>query len=285
VVVRLLVVSDTHLAAGHDAADDNWQAVLASVGTGDPSLVLHLGDLSLDGANSPDQLKYARSELERLEVPWRAVPGNHDLGDNPVPGEAGSEKLANDDRRQAWLDTVGPDWWRLDIEDWTLLAVNVQLFGTNLVAEAAQWEWFENELADVGSEQALALLVHKPLFGTVEEPAESPPGCRYIPTGPRGRLLALMEDRPPKLILSGHVHQHRILDVGGARHVWTPTTWAVAPDDKQPRLGVKRCGYIYVALDGRHLSSVEFVEPPGTTQQVIGRTIENPYECEVAESP
>lgn len=277
-VVRLLVVSDTHLAAGHAAADDNWQTVLASVGARDADVVLHLGDLSLDGANSPVQLKYARSELERLELPWHVVPGNHDLGDNPVLGGTRIEKVADDDRRQRWLDAVGPDWWRLDIEDWTFLAVNVQLFGTNLDAEGAQWDWLTEELAGIESERALGLLIHKPLFGPVGEPVESPPGCRYVPIGPRGRLLNLLQDRPPNLILSGHVHQHRILDLGGVRHVWTPTTWAVASDDMQPELGVKRCGYLHVVLDGTRMPAVEFVEPPGIAQQVIGRSAENPYD-------
>jgi len=280
VVVRLLVVSDTHLAAGHVPADDNWQAVLASVGAGDADMVLHLGDLSLDGASSPDQLKHARSELERLGLPWYAVPGNHDLGDNPVPGGIRAEKLANADRRQSWLDTVGPDWWRLDVENWTFLALNVQLFGTNLVAEEAQWDWLADELADVGGDRAIGLLVHKPLFGPEEEPAESPLGCRYVPAGPLSRLLALLKDRPPDLVLSGHVHQYRTLQVDGIRHVWTPTTWAVAADDKQPLLGVKRCGYLYIELDGRRMCSVQFVEPPAITQQVIGQTAGNPYEIQ-----
>ena len=81
-------------------------------------------------------------------------------------------------------------------------------------------------------------------------------------------------------MLSGHVHQYRTLQVDGIRHVWTPTTWAVAADDKQPLLGVKRCGYLYIELDGRRMCSVQFVEPPAITQQVIGQTAGNPYEIQ-----
>jgi hypothetical protein len=31
-------------------------------------------------------LRHGRAQLDRLSAPWRAVPGNHDIGDNPWPG-------------------------------------------------------------------------------------------------------------------------------------------------------------------------------------------------------
>jgi hypothetical protein len=46
--------------------------------------VVHVGDLTLDGAHQPDQLPRARARLERLPVAWRSVPGNHDIGHNGV---------------------------------------------------------------------------------------------------------------------------------------------------------------------------------------------------------
>jgi len=60
--------------------------VLGYVAGSLPDVVIHLGDLSLDGAHGPGHLAYGRQQLDRLPVPWRAVPGNHDIGDNPWAG-------------------------------------------------------------------------------------------------------------------------------------------------------------------------------------------------------
>src|ERR1700761_4583227 len=103
---RVIFVSDTHMSPDVPEAQANWAAVVAYIAAENPGLVVHLGDLSLDGARNPADLEHARRQLELLPVPWRAVPGNHDVGDNPLPGMPDS--LAVDDaRRERWLDVVG----------------------------------------------------------------------------------------------------------------------------------------------------------------------------------
>src|SRR5579859_7884059 len=99
---RVILVSDTHLSASAPQALANWDAALGYIGACAPELVIHLGDLSMDGAGNAADLRYGRAQLDRLPVPWRAVPGNHDIGDNPRPGTpAGS--AVDVGRRQRWL--------------------------------------------------------------------------------------------------------------------------------------------------------------------------------------
>ena len=50
-----------------------------------PDLVIHLGDLSFDGAGNAADPRHGRTQLDRLPVAWHAVPGNHDIGDNVWP--------------------------------------------------------------------------------------------------------------------------------------------------------------------------------------------------------
>jgi 3',5'-cyclic AMP phosphodiesterase CpdA len=83
---RVILVSDTHLSASAPQAQANWDAVVSYVGTCAPDLVIHLGDLSLDGAGNAADLRHGRAQLDRLPAAWHAVPGNHDIGDNPWPG-------------------------------------------------------------------------------------------------------------------------------------------------------------------------------------------------------
>jgi 3',5'-cyclic AMP phosphodiesterase CpdA len=79
---RVILVSDTHLSASAPRAQVNWDAVVSYVGACSPDLVIHLGDLSLDGARDAVDWRHGRTQLDRLPVAWRAVPGNHDIGDN-----------------------------------------------------------------------------------------------------------------------------------------------------------------------------------------------------------
>jgi hypothetical protein len=79
-----------------------------------------------------------RRQLELLPVPWHAVPGKHDVGDNPVPGMPGGLAV-NDGRRERWLDVVGPDWWSVRAGGWLLLGVNAQLVGSRLAARGGGW--------------------------------------------------------------------------------------------------------------------------------------------------
>src|SRR6516225_9914853 len=95
---HVIFVSDTHLSPDAPEAQENWAAVVRYITAAAPDLVIHLGDLSLDGARNPADLDYARRQLDFLPVEWRAIPGNHDIGDNPLPG-APESLTVNDARR------------------------------------------------------------------------------------------------------------------------------------------------------------------------------------------
>ena len=106
----MILVSDTHLSASAPQAQANWDAVVSYVGARAPDLVIHLGDLSLDGTRDATDLRHGRAQLDRLPTPWRAVPGNHDIGDNPWPGAPAGIGV-DAARHQRWLDIVGADHW------------------------------------------------------------------------------------------------------------------------------------------------------------------------------
>jgi 3',5'-cyclic AMP phosphodiesterase CpdA len=272
---RVILVSDSHLSADAPEARSNWAAVVGYIAQTSPDLVVHLGDLSLDGARRQADLEFARHELGLLTVPWCAVPGNHDVGDNPLPGRP--EDLAIDDkRRQRWLDTVGEDRWALTLPGWTLLAVNAQLAGSGLAAEEQQWTWLAEQVRAVDPGQRVALISHKPLAASDAELASAPP-YRFWPPAARKRLADLFAARPPALVISGHAHQARQLHLDGADHLWVPTTWAVLPDAAQPVLGAKRSGLVSLDLAPEVRPKPEFVEPDGLAQVTIAVDFPDPY--------
>lgn len=274
-LTRVILVSDSHLSTRTPEAQANWDAALRYIEAAAPDLVIHLGDLSLDGAHGAADIDYARRQLDRLPASWHAVPGNHDVGDNPWPGAPDGITIDRE-RRQRWLDAIGADYWALTVGGWTVLAFNAQLIGSGLAAEDEQWAWLEQQAAGHDPGSPVALVTHKPLAATADELAAAP-AYRFLPEPGRERLAALLADTPPALVLSGHVHQQRVLSLDGTEHVWTPTTWAVLPDEKQPLLGAKRCGIAALEFGGDAPPRPKFAEPDGIRQLTITRDIPDPY--------
>ncbi len=278
----MVVVSDTHLSVRTPEAQRNWSAVLLHIAVTRPDLVVHAGDLSLDGTHAADELSHARSQLDLVSTPWRAVPGNHDIGDTPAPGvgvtvDADAGDTVNGERLARWRDVVGDDSWSIVEAGWRLLGVNAQLFGSGSSDEARQWAFLEAEVAR--APLPTVLVTHKPLAAGHEELASAPPD-RFVPRPARRRLLELCHQGGVELVVSGHVHQSRRLAAAGMTHLWAPTTWAVLPDWLQPRIGTKRCGILELELreDGRFDSRC--VEPAGMEQLTLGQDVASPYASE-----
>jgi 3',5'-cyclic-AMP phosphodiesterase len=237
--------------------------------------VIHVGDLSFDGAHDVEDLRHARRQLDRLPVPWHAVPGNHDVGDNPWPGAPDGSTVDND-RNRRWLDVVGADHWSLQLDGWRLLAINAQLLGSGLPGETRQWTWLQAQLDEGADAKGTVMISHKPLTASDGELDAAPP-YRFVPQPARDRLMALMRGRNVALVVSGHVHQYRRLVVDGVRHLWAPTTWAVLPDEVQPTLGTKRCGVVTLDLTDHSALDPEMVEPDGLSQFMLAPDIPAQY--------
>jgi 3',5'-cyclic AMP phosphodiesterase CpdA len=252
-------------------AISNWVAVAGLAA--EVELVIHAGDLTLDGARQGADAEYARRLLDALPALWVAIPGNHDIGDNP----GASEDLEVDQGRlDRWREAIGPDYWAVEIAEWTALGIDAQLFGSGLAAEREQWAWLEDCLASQPPGRPVVLVSHKPLTTSDEELAASP-SYRFVPRPARQRITALSDTVHCPLVVSGHVHQYRILDGGGRRHAWAPTTWAVLPEWAQGTVGVKRCGALSLDIGPDSSIRAELVEPPGLAQLTLGDDIPDPY--------
>jgi alkaline phosphatase D len=81
VTSQVVVASDSHFSDRTPEADRNWSAVLRHVQAVRPDLLVHVGDVTVDGAHYPAELGLARQRLDEIPVPWRVVPGNHDVTD------------------------------------------------------------------------------------------------------------------------------------------------------------------------------------------------------------
>ncbi|MDG2113508.1 MAG: metallophosphoesterase [Actinomycetota bacterium] len=282
--VRLAVVSDSHLSPRTPEATSNWDLLVEHVELSQPDAVVHTGDIALDGAAldgaaGREDLVFARRQLDKMSPMTLALPGNHDLGDNPCETNAESGDLITSARLSAYREHVGEDRWAVDIGGWRLVGFNAQLLGSGLEEEADQWDWLEQELtADRHDGRHSAVFLHKPLFHSLPHPAEHDVAIRYIRPGFRERLVELFENVGTRLIVSGHVHQHRHTQVGGADHVWCPTSWATLPAGLQALIGERWVGGLELTLADDGSVAVDQLRPAGIGQHVIGETIPNPYD-------
>ena len=250
-------VSDTHLSQTHAYFQDNWDAFIECVDQEQPDFVFVTGDMCFNGPVNSADLAYARQQMDRLSVPWRAIPGNHDIGD--VPPDVRLNHPISKPRRIAYREHFGAEYWVEDLAEWRFIGLNAQLMGSNLPDEPEQMRMLEASLASAGNRN-LALLIHKPLFN--KTPEESETSLATVFPEPRRALLSLCEKYGVKLIASGHRHGYRTTRHEGLRLVWAPATAFV--DSRNPKDAprtVRRAGYVRYRFEGAKFTC-ELVEPP-----------------------
>lgn len=270
-MLRLVQISDTHLSAGHDAFNDNFERAADHIRQLNPDLIVHTGDVTRDAPGSPQELAFARSRLDGLETPVLAIPGNHDIGDNYSDGFTPASPVTTE-LTAAYEAHFGPGQWVEDRGGWRLVGVNGMLFGSGFEAEKRQWEWLADAL---GGHDRIALFLHKPLFLTPEHTPEDPP-FRYVPVDARARLSAMIDRFSVRLVGCGHVHQTRSHRVGDTLFVWAPATAFILPDSMQPLIGDKVCGFIDYRLGDDGSVAFQVVQPDGIAHHDLA-TIRNAY--------
>jgi 3',5'-cyclic AMP phosphodiesterase CpdA len=258
---RIAQISDTHLSNHKPFFVDNFLRIGEALRGDPPDLVLNSGDISLDDASEERDLVTARALHDRLGLPVRFLPGNHDLGDCQTSPSHG-EGFIDAERRDRYLRHFGPDWWMLDVPGWRVLGINALLLGSDL-GPAAEQDAAIAKAATTLKERRLALFLHKPMFDG--DPGETAVTGRFVNPVPRRRLTTALGGVKPALIACGHVHQYRETWSDGVQHIWGTSTAFVIPDEKQPRYGRKVVGYVEHCLDpdGTHASRlVEVADVP-----------------------
>jgi 3',5'-cyclic AMP phosphodiesterase CpdA len=260
-MVRLVQISDTHLSPTKSHFADNWEPLAAWIAAERPDLVIHTGDVTIDGADSEADLHYCAGLLRRLEIPFRAVPGNHDVGDsNHRHQPVSAARLAR------WHRHFGPDRWFVHLGGWRLIGLDAMLCGSGLPEEAMQLNWLEAAMGEAGWRR-LAWFLHRPLF--IEEPQEGDTGYWSIRPEPRARLLALLRRHRVAFVASGHLHTAHDFERDGTRYLWGPSSGFLGgPGILPPMPGEKRLGAMRYELDGSALQA-QIVDIPGLAEHWI----------------
>lgn len=113
-------------------------------------LTVVLGDLATSAKLG--ELKMAKDLLDKLDKPYRVVPGNHDVD----PREA--SPLKNYEK------CFGDPHWKLEMGDWVFLGMN-SCDGTksDVAISTPELDWLTDTLEGVNAKRPVGLFLHHPL--------------------------------------------------------------------------------------------------------------------------
>jgi len=225
---KVVQISDTHLSETKRHFADNWPLLAEWVRAQSPDLVIHTGDVTVDGAEHERELEYCAGLMRALGIPWLAVPGNHDVGDAKNPHQP-----VNATRIERWNRHYGADRWIKDIPGWRLIGLDALLIGSEDPEERQQEFFLEEALASAHGRRT-AWFLHRPLF--IDEPHEGDTGYWSLKPQPRTRYLGLVTEHKVRVVASGHLHKSHRRAHAGTDYVWGPSGGFVVGPKEQPAM-------------------------------------------------
>jgi 3',5'-cyclic AMP phosphodiesterase CpdA len=268
--MRIIQISDTHLSPNKSHFAANWPPLAEWIARQRADLVIHTGDVTVDGAADEEDLRHAAALMRGLDVRLLAVPGNHDVGDGANPNQP-----INDQRLARWRMHFGVDRWVEDVEGFRLIGFDAMLLGSGHTEETAQAAWLEAAMQTAGG-RIIAWFLHRPLF--LDSPEEGDTGYWSLAPEPRGRLVELMRRYPVALVGSGHLHRAHDFRHQNTRYVWAPSSaFLVGPGMAPSGMpGHNRLGAVLYEFDNKTFEA-EIVAVPGFVTYFIDDVVNEVY--------
>lgn len=247
--MHIVQISDTHLIHQGGTTNENFTRLAEFVNRLAPDLVINTGDIVALAPDVAEDRIIARELHQVLDAPVLMLPGNHDVGevgDKPWMGiEVTSARLG------AYREVFGEDrWFRILDEEWALVGLDSQLFGSGLPEEREQWGWLEGAVAEIGDRSVL-LFLHKPLWSPIDDLAMAADHPISLGELDRVRLLGLVGEQRVRAVGSGHLHHYRQVKQDGILEVWAPSTAFVPQADQVPAsFGLGQLGVVEYRSEG-----------------------------------
>jgi 3',5'-cyclic AMP phosphodiesterase CpdA len=237
---RLAVVADPHVATRAEGTSklfehtrEHFAAAVADAGTRDVDAVVSVGDLTKDG--EPWNYEAVDEVLTALDVPFLAVPGNHDV---PKAGdEHDTMSVRSFAKRYADVET-GPD------EDGDGYPVRTRVGGVDLIGlnsagtatrlndshegevPAEDRDFLESALADADAPVVLTHHNLPAMYDRLRAHRDAVEPEMFIPPTTRegDAFVDSLTTGGAPLVLTGHLHMPATVATDGVREVMVPTT-------------------------------------------------------------
>ncbi|WJH41097.1 metallophosphoesterase [Aliirhizobium terrae] len=265
--MKIIQITDTHFSPEKTHFNGNWAPLLTWIEDQKADLIIHTGDLSVDGADKADDISFSMDLMRQVSTPMLVVPGNHDVGHF-----ADMSQPVNAERLTRWRDLTGGDRFVEDKEGWRFVGLNAMLLGQKSEEEEAQFEWLRTTFEERNGRR-LALFSHKPLF--VDEPHEGDTGYWGMRPDERKRFYDLMAAHDVALFASGHLHWAWKGQVGNTSVVWGPSAAFIIDTLEREMPGERLVGAVVHEFKDNVTS--EIVAVPGMTAHYIDDVIHEVY--------
>lgn len=266
--MKVIQITDTHFSPSKTHFNNNWAPLLAWLEAEKPDLIVHTGDLTIDGADQVDDITFSLELMRQAAAPMLIVPGNHDVGHLP-----GSHQVVDRARLDRWNHHVGSDRFVHDIDGWRLIGFNSLLLGLGGHLEEEQLRWLTEAMADAGKRR-IALFTHKPIF--VDDPNEGDTGYWSIRPAPRARLFDLMARHDVGLVGSGHLHWAWKGAFNQTSFVWGPAASFIIDKMEREMPGERLVGAVVHTFGTSEVTS-EIVTVAGMTAYVLDDVLDEVY--------
>lgn len=273
--MKIVQITDTHFSPTKPHFNGNWAPLANWIEQSGADLVIHTGDLSVDGADRDDDIGFCMELMRQIPQPMLLVPGNHDVGHLP-----GSLQPVNTQRLDRWRRLVGPDYWVEDAGTWRFIGLDSLLMGFDDAEEHAQFEWLQAAL-DSRAGRRVALFAHKPLF--IDEPGEGDTGYWSVRPAQRQRLYDLIAAHDVALFANGHLHRAWQGTYKDTALVWGPSAAFVVGDMERDMPGERLLGAVIHDFGDTLASGI--VAIPGMTAYVLDDVVEEVYPHEAHKVP
>jgi len=245
---------------------ENWKQAKKQILGINPELLLCGGDITRDGSIHDFEFEEMKKEFDELPFPCHTVAGNMDTGNKhtSVPGRHRASDTQCDDidlnvtseQIQRFSRFFGPPWWSFIHREIRFSGVTDMIINSGLPEEKAFWGWAE-KLSALPRCSNHVWVTHYPLF--VESPDEPNWDIsdreKYtdwyftIDKPGRTRLLDLFKSTGVKLVISGHVHCHKVFNAEGIRFEIAPATAFSQWEERWPD-GNASVGFLLGDVDG-----------------------------------
>lgn len=265
--MKIIQITDTHFSPEKTHFNGNWAPLLTWIEDQKADLIIHTGDLSVDGADKADDITFSMDLMRQVSTPMLIVPGNHDVGHF-----ADMSQPVNAERLKRWRDLTGGDRFVEDANGWRFVGFNALLLGHEDEEEEAQFEWLRTAFEERNGRR-LALFSHKPLF--VDEPHEGDTGYWGFRPAQRKRLYDLMAAHDVALFASGHLHWAWKGKFENTSIVWGSSAAFVIDKLEREMPGERLVGAVVHEFNGDVTSDI--VAVPGMTAHYIDDVIHEVY--------
>ena len=217
--------ADIHLGSPrsyrHDPArNENWATAREQMAAMAPRFVLIGGDMTRDGDPHAYELQLAKDDFETLPCPCFAVPGNVEVGNKHTPLEREKALDTQSDKLARFALYFGPINWTFVFRGVRVTGFYAGVAGSGLPEEEMFWHFMER-LPRLPETRYHVAMMHYALFvNDIHEPAYDPSdrsqyGDWYngIDEPHRGRILGILKAAKTDVVLSGHIHCRRPVEV------------------------------------------------------------------------